>query len=562
MLRRPALLLAGALVGFAVVLSGLLVLVPREPSVRVRTLPPPEADRPDTLPLLAAIAGARGALGAAESLLTEARATAERPVAPAPRDTLPPAAIARRDTLRAQVALLGQLLQRAELAPLPASFRALGESPRLRGNPQVRTLLDSLSAIERERDAFGVIGGVDPIYVALTSRAMALGKEIEAIAERQHAEMRREIVALRPPPPPVVERATVDTMPLVARRDSAVAELTRSLQEFQHARSRLAEHVRRERETRMLANISAPPAAVILAALVLGVVLGFAAAFGREAWRPRVADPGEVERVTGTRVLATVGTRQAAPERSRRRADWDAPPLINPADEGYRLLHHHLAGATPAVPLVAVTGEEPGITAAVAVNLAVMSANEARSTLLVDADLETGAVAAVMRVRAEPGVRDAIEGGADWAEVVVPATVGRDRTVFVIPAGRGRSGGRGGRGGRPPIDEEASVRLRSGLERMARRYDFVVATAPPARGRDGPVELPAGPDVIRCARVGHTSLARLRGSIEALRAVGARVRGVVLWDAELPKIARGETPVAGSAAVEIPPALTAAERGV
>lgn len=531
-LRRPAFFVAVTAGAFATAMLGLLLLSGDGNGDAPAALAPPPRELPDTLQLLASIAAARASLGAAESLLAEARAEGVRPSPPPPpRDTLAPALVARRDSLRRMVTALGQLLERAELAPLPASFRALGSTPPLRADARVRTLLDSLAAIERERDAFGVIGGVDPIFVTLTSRAMSVGKEIEAIAETAHASMRRELAALRPPPPPPIEHSAVDTTPIVARRDTAVQELRRSLQEFQTARARLAELTLRQRDARHWAELPAPTHVLLAAALVLGTVVGFAAAFYREARRPHVADSGEVERATGARVLAVITAVPAPPERSRRRADRETPPLINPADDGYRLLYHHVAAASPPAPLVTVMGAHAGITGTVAANIAVLSAHEARSTLLVDADTRASAVADIMRVRRSPGLADVIDATVDWAEAVVPATVGRDRTVFVVPSGQHAP---------QALDEAAADRVRSGLARMARRYDFVVAAVPVAPADRGIVQLLQWPDVICCARVGYTRLRDLRFWVESLRSSGTRVRGIVLWDAELPRVATPE----------------------
>ena len=44
------------------------------------------------------------------------------------------------------------------------------------------------------------------------------------------------------------------------------------------------------------------------------------------------------------------------------------------------------------------------------------------------------------------------------------------------------------------------------------------------------------PDVIVCARTGHTPLTGLAREITRLRALGARVRGLVLWEGEPPVI--------------------------
>src|SRR5581483_4475284 len=142
-----------------------LVLAPQQ-ARRMSQLTPPDAGvRPDTAPFVAALGGARARLTAAESSLAYARAHVA--AAPAPRaDTLSPLAVRQRDSLSAAVNDLDGFLTRAESAPLTASYRALAEAPALSGNARVKTLLDSLTQVERDRESFGTTGGADPVYVA------------------------------------------------------------------------------------------------------------------------------------------------------------------------------------------------------------------------------------------------------------------------------------------------------------------------------------------------------------------------------------------------------------
>jgi hypothetical protein len=111
-------------------------------------------------------------------------------------DTLGPILIARRDSLTGSVNDLDALITRVETAPLAASYRALAESPQLTSNPRVKALLDSLTDIERDRDAFGAAGGTDPVYVALTSRATEIGRAIQNVlrtdARRSAADCQHE----------------------------------------------------------------------------------------------------------------------------------------------------------------------------------------------------------------------------------------------------------------------------------------------------------------------------------------------------------------------------------
>ena len=71
---------------------------------------------------------------------------------------------------------------------------------------------------------------------------------------------------------------------------------------------------------------------------------------------------------------------------------------------------------------------------------------------------------------------------------------------------------------------------------MEKHYDLIVIAAPTGylqRSRDSIIP---GPDVILCARVAHTRLARLREAVESLRMLDLRIQGLVLWNDDLPVI--------------------------
>src|SRR5215211_2869409 len=210
-LRHPVRLAAisGTLFTGALVL---LVLAPRDARRASREIAPLSTRWRDTVPLLRAVESATRRLETADSTLSAGRALGERPVYIPPRDTLPAAARARRDFLTAMNAVVTQLLDRVENSPLPQSYRALGESAALRDDPRVRALLDSLADVEREREDFGAGGGVDPIFVALTARATAIGRSIQSIAETRRNAIRDSLALLHPVVTSAPVIVAVDTM--------------------------------------------------------------------------------------------------------------------------------------------------------------------------------------------------------------------------------------------------------------------------------------------------------------------------------------------------------------
>jgi Mrp family chromosome partitioning ATPase len=320
---------------------------------------------------------------------------------------------------------------------------------------------------------------------------------------------------------------TVDTTKLLAQRAAAQQNFTAATRQLDQINQRNARIARESARARELANVGAPPWAMLAAAAVLALAVGFAASFGTELKRPHIADPREAEQITGARVLTVIKPPEVVVERSRRQADVEAPPLIDVVSESYRTLYLHIASVEASVPIVTITGDEPGIVATVAANLAASAAYEARSTLLVDVDPTTCSVASVLRIRPDPGLSGIITGGATWPEAIVPTTIGRDRPLDVLPSGTRRAG-------MPEADVVEEVRKE--LARMQRRYDFIIIAAPTSYVQRSANSIIPAPDVILCARIAHATVSDLKNAVESLRGADMRVHGLVLWDAEMPQL--------------------------
>ena len=509
----------GALIAF--------VLVPRNASRKAQAVAARIETRTDSSPTVAARDRYLAELNNIDSVLNATR-RALMPVPVAVIDTFPPAVRAQRDSLSAELATLNRLIDRAENAPLPTSYRALAASASVAADPRVRVLLDSLADIERERNAFGAVGGVDPVYLSLTSRATAIGRQIQGIADAKRGEVRGKLALIRPTPAPVVKPViTVDTVKLLSQRAVAQQNATTAARQLDQINQR---NIRIDRETaraRELANVGAPPWAMLAAAAVLALAVGFAASFGTELKRPHIADPREAEQITGARVLTVVKPPEVVVERSRRQADVEAPPLIDVVSESYRTLYLHIASVEASVPIVTITGDDPGIVATVAANLAASAAYEARSTLLVDVDPTTCSVASVLRIRPDPGLSGIVTGSATWPEAIVPTTIGRDRPLDVLPSGTRRAG-----------LPEANVveEVRKELARMQRRYDFIIIAAPTSYVQRSASSIIPAPDLILCARIAHTTVGGLKTAVDSLRGADMRIHGLVLWDAEMPQL--------------------------
>ena len=534
-LRRPVFIGTVSIVTFAASLIA-IVVVPQQARRAATALRPSASARPDTETTVAALAEAQRQVARAESEIVAARTAlaqlvAQTAAAAAADTTATGVALSadvrnRRDSLAADVAQLGRLLNRAENAPLLGSYRALAEASPMRGDVRVQQLLDSLVEIERERESYNAVGGVDPVFVALTARANELGHSIEVLADARRGAIGREIDALAPAPPAMTAAALQtppDTLARIKARDTALTVAGEVAARLARERAELASLDVREARARELANVGASPPAMLAAALVFGAMLGFGVALFDEVRRPRIANSYEAERATGLRVLGVIRPLPPSPERGRRASDREGPPYIDPGADGHQLIYLSVATAGANVVMLTVTGDSPAVSAVVAINFAAIAAQEARGTLLVDTDARSSAVSSALRLPASAGLGGLVDGQSSWPEAVRPTRIGRDRTIDVVPSGD-----------RPLAVESLSALLERDAARLSRRYDAIIMVSGSDQVSLGlPTALPI-PDVIYCARAGQTPIADLKRIVEEMARGGGSVRGIVLWDAPDP----------------------------
>jgi Mrp family chromosome partitioning ATPase len=539
--RRPLLVGGVAAACFTVIVVALVTTTHGAPRAAQAAGGDRSIERPDTLELRDTLRILEARSGAADSALVSGLAAARSLATPDPEVNVGPAPgviAAKRDSLTAAIARLDTLIQRAQDAPLPASYAALGDELLTYRDEQVRSLLDTLASIEATRAGFGAAGGVDPIFVALTSRATLVGRQIQELGRKRQLALHRAIAELgessaRAAPPPRRPRVEPpDTLTLARAAFDARREANAARRALSSARLLNQEIDERLARQRVAAASSSGIPAIWPAALIVGLVAGLGVAFGLEARDPRVADAAEAEATAESESLVTLGPNERTQER-RRRADRQVPPLVELASDGFRLLHTQLADRSFQLPLVAVLGDSPVVTAVVAANLAAAVARQVRTTLLVDADFETHSLATITRVRREPGLANVISGEAEWATAVSSVVVDRDRTMDVLPGGSFglMPSGRGRR-----LDA-ADAGLAEILERVSRRYECVVVSMPISRHGTIPIPTSARMPAVVCVRTGRTRVNGLSEVMAALREHGALVRGLVIWDRDDPMAA-------------------------
>jgi Mrp family chromosome partitioning ATPase len=525
-------------VGVVTLLASLIafVVVPQQ-AKKAAALIRPGAARPDTEPTMRALAEAERQAAAADSAVASTRAQLQQLIAAtaaavaadttAEGDTLSAELRTRRDSLTSDVETLDRLLSRAENAPLLASYRGLAQSAPMQADPRIKQLLDSLVEIERERESYNAVGGVDPVFVALTARANELGRSIQGLAEARRIAVKKELALLAPAgatvPAAVASRPLPDTMAKIRARDTARVVAAEVANRLGRERAELQRLDAREEEAQALLNRGASIPAILAAALVFGAMLGFGIVLLQEVRNPRVSDGHEVERATGVRVLAEIRPLPRTPERNRRASDRAAPSYIDPGGDGHQLVYQTVATAGSNVVMLTVTGDNPAVSAVVAINFAAIAADEARGTLLVDTDGTSSAVSRALRLRSSAGLGGVLAGRIEWPDAIRTTKVGRDRVLEVVPSGEGEA----------PLADITALFQRD-IDRLSRRYDAIVLVSSVDQAVMGLPTVLTIPDVIYVARAGQTSIADVKRTVEEIQRGGAQLRGIVLWNAPNP----------------------------
>jgi ATPases involved in chromosome partitioning len=266
-------------------------------------------------------------------------------------------------------------------------------------------------------------------------------------------------------------------------------------------------------------------------------MLGFGFVLLQEVRDPRVADGHEIERATGVRVLGEIRRLPRSPERGRRAADRASPSYIDPGGDGHQLVYQSVATAGSNVVMLTGTGDDPAVAAVVAINFAAIAADEARGTLLIDTDGTTSSVSRALRLRPSAGLGAVISGTLEWPDAIRVTRVGRDRSIEVVPSGAEAA-----------VADLAALFQRE-VDRLSRRYDAIVVMSSAEQVVAGlPMALTI-PDVIYVARAGVTPIAVVKKAAEEIQRSGARLRGIVLWNAPAPVFGEARAAEKGEVAI-------------
>lgn len=264
---------------------------------------------------------------------------------------------------------------------------------------------------------------------------------------------------------------------------------------------------------------SGPPRTLIeAAALVVGLLLGAAAALLLERGRPRVRTWRDVGLVTGYPVVGRV-----PPSRALRGSPIEAlsDPAVGAAVRTLRTNLERLSRDRP-VHVVVVTSSMEGegkttVAAALAVTLARLEAE----VLLIDADLRRPGLTRLFDLKPRLGLNAVLRGRATLDQAVQTDMLGGLRVLCT------------------EADPDAGDLLARGFAEVIRdarsRFDVVVVDAPPLLGGDDARTLAALCDGVLLVVAADTLAAQVGEAASALDALNVRVLGAVANRARDPR---------------------------
>jgi Mrp family chromosome partitioning ATPase len=405
----------------------------------------------------------------------------------------------------------------------PAAWLALSNESPVRDGPRMRALADSLTRLTQERDALASGPSRDRLAAPLTATINRLGYTIVAIAENR----RRALASASGIAPAVAPPAAAQVEPEPERTDerpdtAALSALARAAQDTVAAAQRghdaaLAALQQADVPAEVRDSLAVVfPAFTMFLLLIGGLGVRFAMALAREVRDPTLAGALEAERAVGVPVLATVT--DALPEGAAR----FRPSGVDP----FRMLYLGLTSTGTRARTTIVTGSDPVTVAAVAARLAVSAAADHRTTLVMDVDPSSIALSRTFHERAEPGLTDALAGAFTWREIARPVGSSDGLMITLVPAGTERD----------DLPEGAALEaVRDDLTRFRAAFELTILVAPHPRLALA-LSLVESSPLLLGATVGTTPVAQFTKEGQAVKAMGQRPHGTVLWDAPIPEL--------------------------
>lgn len=278
--------------------------------------------------------------------------------------------------------------------------------------------------------------------------------------------------------------------------------------------------------------------------LIMGLLLGFGLAVGRDKLDSRMYKPEALREASGLRLIGTVpdfapvietqfGGANRVPD-GNVRLDTSLIAHVRPmaaAAEAYRHIRTNVqfSSTESIIETLLVTspgaGDGKSVTAA---NLAIVMAQAERRTLLVDADLRRPRVHHLFDLRRSPGLTEALDAGAGDVDAGGPyaGTSGHPtihetpiENLNVLTAGHAVD---------RPAERIGAAELRRLVRHLEREFDVIIFDTPPILAATDATYLSTQCDgTLLVTRAAETTQHELQHAIEALGDVGATLLGTV-----------------------------------
>jgi capsular exopolysaccharide synthesis family protein len=467
---------------------------------------------------------------------------------------------ARHDQLRMERTSLAAVLQQVGSRPRAAGeespYRQLGTFPSFLGNRAIQDLLATLNQLDGQRAGMLVRRTeADPDVRQVTARINDIEQQLHRVATGYLSSLDNQLATteaalsrfsgeLALVPASEVEYARL------AREQKLLSEVYLLLQtrlKEAEVKDAVDKGIVRLVDSGLVAEEPDSPKPVVnlILATVLGLMLGFTAAFGRDMFDTTIRSTADAEQASrGLAVLGTIpriprqegGSRRWVALPGRKVVGVPAPtahePLVTRSDphgaasEAYRALRTSITFAAPdAAPRVlvvtsALAGEGKSTNAA---NLAITLAQQGTRVLLVDGDLRRGKLHEMLRARQAPGLAHLLVGTTTLEEAVQRVDAGASGSPLhflgsgLFPAN--------------PAELLSSARMREVVAELRSRFDMVIIDAPPMNlVTDAALLGMMADSTMMVARNGITERASLEHATTQLRNLRVPVGGVVLND--------------------------------
>jgi capsular exopolysaccharide synthesis family protein len=445
-------------------------------------------------------------------------------------------------------------LQAGEEGSRAAVLRTIGVSPSIVANPMIAGAYENLTTYQLQRDSLltgpGALSRNNRDVEALDSLIVAAEVNLLALTESHIRSLDAQIGALAMVGARVdsafqhlaaTEPEEVRLMLRIEAIGEAAAELRSQFYTAGLAEAALVDEVTILDQALPGQFTGTGPGRSLFLGLLLGLLVGGAAAVVLDSANRSIRGRDEVERVLQVRGLGVIPAISADGSKLRLKLPgsmWSgtalrpaqgstelvaATAVHSPGAEAYRSVRTNLGywsdagGARSVMVTSPSSGEGKTMTAA---NLAVTFAHQGLRVLLIDADLRRARLHKIFELPREPGLADVLSSSLSPAEAIRQTSVAG---LCLLPAG--------GTLAVSAADLLSGDAMRMLIDALSGDFDIVVVDSPPVLlTADAPILATQVDDVLLIVRAGQTDRETAQYAIHQLVSIGANVAGAVLND--------------------------------